>query len=92
MTDSGGIQEEAPTLNKPVLVARRVTERPEGIEAGCARLVGVETDSIVTGVEALLRNDGDAYQQMSAAKNPYGDGRASARIADAMENWFHDHG
>ena len=92
LTDSGGIQEEAPTLDKPVLVARRVTERPEGIEAGCARIVGVETNSIVAGVEALLRNDGDAYQQMSAAKNPYGDGRASARIADAMENWFHDHG
>lgn len=90
LTDSGGIQEEAPALGKPVLVTRRVTERPEGVDAGCARVVGVETSSIVESVEALLRDE-DAYQQMSAAKNPYGDGRASARIADAIESWLLDH-
>jgi len=84
LTDSGGIQEEAPSLGKPVLVMRKVTERQEGIDAGTARLVGTETDEIVHVTEILL-SDPDAYQAMSRAVNPYGDGRASERIADLLE-------
>ncbi len=87
LTDSGGVQEEAPSLNKPVLVTRRVTERPEGVEAGCARLVGVDTDAIVSATETLL-NDPAEYERMSAAINPYGDGTASEKTADALEKWL----
>ena len=83
MTDSGGLQEEAPSLGKPVLVLRRETERPEAIEAGTARLAGVEYDNIVRFGEALL-TDLAAYNAMANATNPYGDGRAATRITDAI--------
>jgi len=83
VTDSGGIQEEAPALGKPVLVTRDTTERPEAIAAGTARLVGTEMDTIVRTVIRLL-DDEDEYQRMAHAHNPYGDGRASARIARAL--------
>ena len=87
LTDSGGIQEEAPSLGKPVLVLRNVTERPEGVAAGTLRLVGTETASIVAAAENLL-NDPAAYARMAGARNPYGDGQASQRIVRAMaENW-----
>jgi UDP-N-acetylglucosamine 2-epimerase len=84
LTDSGGIQEEAPSLNKPVLVMREVTEREEGVKAGCARLVGMNVNSIVKNVMALLK-DKALYNKMSSVKNPYGDGRASKRIADILK-------
>lgn len=80
LTDSGGIQEEAPAFGKPVLVMRKETERPEGIKAGVAKLVGTNTETIVKNVEFLLR-DSRAYGKMSKAINPYGDGRAAGRIA-----------
>lgn len=83
LTDSGGIQEEVPSLNKPVLVMRNVTERPEGVEAGCAELVGVEEIEIVQAVNNLL-NDENLYSEMSSVPNPYGDGRASQRIVDVI--------
>lgn len=83
LTDSGGIQEEAPSLGKPVLVMREVTERPEGIDAGCAELVGTDEQRIVFAATRLLTEPA-AYQRMAHAKNPYGDGRASARIADIL--------
>jgi len=91
LTDSGGVQEEAPSLDKPVLVTRRVTERPEGVEAGCARLVGVDTDTIVSATEALLTDPAE-YERMSSAINPYGDGTASAKTADALEEWLASNG
>lgn len=81
LTDSGGIQEEAPALGKPVLVMRDVTERPEGVAAGTAKLVGTEKNVIVASVAELL-NKPDAYRQMACAVNPYGDGKAAARIAE----------
>jgi UDP-N-acetylglucosamine 2-epimerase len=84
LTDSGGIQEEAPSLNKPVLVMREVTERPEGIQAGVARLVGVNQASIAAGLIELLSNP-HSRQTMTTAQNPYGDGKASQRIADILE-------
>jgi len=80
LTDSGGIQEEAPTFGKPVLVLRRKTERPEGIEAGLARLVGTDEEEIFEQARRLL-SDGKARREMTGATNPYGDGRASERIA-----------
>lgn len=79
LTDSGGLQEEAPTLGKPVLVLRRTTERPEGIEAGTAKLVGVDPEIIVQETEKLLKDE-KAYEMMAKAINPYGDGKASERI------------
>ncbi|ORJ22716.1 UDP-N-acetylglucosamine 2-epimerase [Rouxiella silvae] len=79
LTDSGGIQEEAPSLGKPVLVMRETTERPEALEAGTVKLVGTNTATIVNEVSQLL-NDADAYQKMSRAHNPYGDGHACGRI------------
>lgn len=79
LTDSGGVQEEAPALGKPVLVMRETTERPEGITAGTAKLVGTNTDTIVAEVERLL-DDRDAYAKMAQAHNPFGDGQASERI------------
>ncbi len=85
LTDSGGVQEEAPSLGKPVLVMREVTERPEGIESGVVKLVGTDSMSIVTSVAELLDNDG-TYRRMSEAVNPYGDGRASERIADILSS------
>ena len=87
LTDSGGIQEEAPSLGKPVLVMRDTTERPEAVEAGTVELVGTDRDGIVEGVARLL-TDAEAYRRMSFAHNPYGDGRACARIADALLTRF----
>jgi UDP-N-acetylglucosamine 2-epimerase (non-hydrolysing) len=84
LTDSGGIQEEAPALGKPVLVLREETERPEGITAGTVRLVGTNTHTIVNAVSELLLDEG-AYRKMAEAVNPYGDGLASDRILQAME-------
>jgi UDP-N-acetylglucosamine 2-epimerase (non-hydrolysing) len=83
VTDSGGIQEEAPSLGKPVLVMREVTERPEGIDAGCARLVGNRRDSIVAGVETLL-TDAATYQRMSKTANPYGNGTSAQAIYEII--------
>jgi UDP-N-acetylglucosamine 2-epimerase (non-hydrolysing) len=83
ITDSGGVQEEAPSLGKPVLVMRDTTERPEAVAAGTVRLVGAKEEAIVAEANRLLR-DAAAYQVMSRAHNPYGDGRAAARIADAI--------
>ena len=85
LTDSGGVQEEAPSLGKPVLVMREVTERPEAIEAGTALLVGNTYEGIVTSVQSLL-DDSDRYGRMANAVNPYGDGLASQRIADHLES------
>ena len=85
LTDSGGIQEEAPSLGKPVLVMRETTERPEGIKAGTLRLVGTSEDTIYREFNRLL-NDPAVYNQMSEASNPYGDGHACERIADILEN------
>jgi UDP-N-acetylglucosamine 2-epimerase (non-hydrolysing) len=85
LTDSGGIQEEAPALGKPVLVMRENTERPEAVTAGTVRLVGTATENIVDACRELL-DDPVVYASMSAASNPYGDGRASARIVDALVN------
>ena len=83
LTDSGGIQEEAPSLGKPVLVMRDTTERPEGIEAGTLKLVGTDEEPIYRAFTELLDNPA-AYQAMSSASNPYGDGFASRRIADIL--------
>lgn len=83
LTDSGGVQEEAPALGKPVLVMRETTERPEGVVAGTAQLVGADTEKIVTAVEGLL-DDSEAYNAMSRAHNPFGDGRSAERIADLV--------
>jgi UDP-N-acetylglucosamine 2-epimerase (non-hydrolysing) len=87
ITDSGGIQEEAPSLGKPVLVMRNTTERPEGIEAGTARLVGTDTATIAGELLALL-TDRARYDAMATAINPYGDGHAAARIVDHLEHRF----
>jgi len=86
LTDSGGIQEEAPSLGKPVLVLRDVTERPEGIDAGTLKLVGTDEERVYAESVRLL-TDANAYAKMSGAKNPYGDGFASERIADAICAW-----
>jgi UDP-N-acetylglucosamine 2-epimerase (non-hydrolysing) len=83
LTDSGGIQEEAPSLGKPVLVLREVTERPEGVEAGTARVVGTDSARILAEARRLL-TDSAAYDAMARAVNPYGDGHASERIADLL--------
>lgn len=83
LTDSGGIQEEAPGLGKPVLVMRDTTERPEALEAGTVKLVGTNYDKIISEVSALL-NDQDYYEKMSKAVNPYGDGKACKRIVHAL--------
>lgn len=84
LTDSGGIQEEAPSLGKPVLVLRDTTERPEGIAAGTLKLVGTEEETIYETFKLLLEDE-EEYQKMSHASNPYGDGHASERIADVLE-------
>lgn len=83
LTDSGGVQEEAPSLGKPVLVMRDVTERPEAVAAGTVRLVGTSPDSIISGVTALFDDD-LLWRRASQAANPYGDGKASSRIVDAL--------
>ncbi len=87
LTDSGGVQEEAPSLKKPVLVMRDTTERPEGIEAGCLRLVGTDKRKIVKEVEKLL-DDENEYKKMSKCKNPYGDGKASERIVEFLKDVY----
>ena len=84
LTDSGGIQEEAPSLGKPVLVMRDTTERPEGIKAGTLRLVGTEENNLYKNIKDLLENR-ESYEKMSKASNPYGDGNACKRIADIIE-------
>jgi UDP-N-acetylglucosamine 2-epimerase (non-hydrolysing) len=86
LTDSGGIQEEAPSLGVPVLVLREVTERPEGIKAGTVRLVGTDSNKIIETAKALLDDPGE-YARMSEAINPYGDGHAAERIIDALVNF-----
>ena len=88
LTDSGGIQEEAPSLGKPVLVMRDTTERPEGIKAGTLKLVGTEEETIYREFSRLL-SDRDEYETMSRASNPYGDGHACERIADILEGNNH---
>ena len=84
LTDSGGIQEEAPSLGKPVLVMRDTTERPEGITAGTLKLVGTDEEVIYQNLKELLENE-TSYNKMAHASNPYGDGLASKRIADILE-------
>ena len=83
LTDSGGIQEEAPGLGKPVLVMRDTTERPEALEAGTVKLVGTDYNKIVNEVSILLDNPAE-YEQMSKAVNPYGDGMACERIVETL--------
>lgn len=83
LTDSGGVQEEAPSLGKPVLVMREVTERPEAVQAGTVKLVGTDRGKIVTSIQELLDSE-DAYQKMSRSHNPYGDGKAAPRIASFL--------
>jgi len=86
LTDSGGLQEEAPSLGKPVLVLREETERPEAVEAGTVRVIGTACEAIVNETRQLLE-DHEEYQRMSRAVNPYGDGRASQRIVEALLRW-----
>jgi UDP-N-acetylglucosamine 2-epimerase (non-hydrolysing) len=87
LTDSGGIQEEAPSLNKPVLLMRSTTERPEGVAMGIATLVGTEVDQIVNGARKLLLNDGRSSESGVMA-NPFGDGKASQRILEVISSKF----
>lgn len=87
MSDSGGVQEEAPSLGKPVLVLRDTTERPEGVAAGTLKLVGTHAEDVRQAMELLLQDEA-VYQRMSQASNPYGDGRASERIAQAISHYF----
>ncbi|TGD24520.1 UDP-N-acetylglucosamine 2-epimerase (non-hydrolyzing) [Companilactobacillus suantsaicola] len=87
MTDSGGVQEEAPSLGKPVLVLRDTTERPEGVEAGTLKLVGTDAEVVEKEMTRLITDKAE-YDRMANAKNPYGDGKASERILDAMSYYF----
>lgn len=87
LTDSGGIQEEAPSLGVPVLIARETTERPEGVSAGTLLLVGTEEEQVYTKITHLL-TDKKTYEAMAQAKNPYGDGQASSRIVDQLKSYF----
>src|ERR1700690_1808825 len=87
LTDSGGIQEEAPTFGKPVLVLRKLTERPEASQFGMAKIIGMSREGIVNETNNLL-NDADAYQDMSEGENPYGDGHSSERIVEAVARWY----
>jgi UDP-N-acetylglucosamine 2-epimerase (non-hydrolysing) len=86
LSDSGGLQEEAPALGKPVLILRQDTERPEAVEAGVARLVGTRPSAIVAAVAALL-DDPVTYAAMARTSSPFGDGRASHRVVDALDDW-----
>jgi UDP-N-acetylglucosamine 2-epimerase (non-hydrolysing) len=88
LTDSGGLQEEAPALGKPVLVMRDVTERTEGIESGTAKLVGTDKQKIIQAVAELL-SDKEAYQKMAKSVNPYGDGKTADRIFNVVSEYFH---
>jgi len=90
LTDSGGVQEEAPSLGKPVLVMRDTTERPEGVAAGTALLTGTNAQAIVKHATRLLQDDA-AYRAMATAKNPYGDGHAAERIAERIRLYFREH-
>ena len=85
ITDSGGVQEEAPSLGNPVLVMRDTTERPEALEAGTAKLVGTNSEMIIKETQKLL-NDASEYDRMSKAHNPYGDGKASLKIREFIIN------
>jgi UDP-N-acetylglucosamine 2-epimerase (non-hydrolysing) len=85
ITDSGGVQEEAPSLGKPVLVMRDTTERPEALQAGTVKLVGVDSDLIVKEAQELLNNS-EAYNKMSKAHNPYGDGKACQKIVEFFKD------
>ena len=87
MSDSGGVQEEAPSLGKPVLVLRDTTERPEGVKAGTLKLVGTNPERVKEEMTALL-TDPDLYQKMALARNPYGDGKASERIVQAIQHYY----
>lgn len=87
LTDSGGLQEEAPALNKPVLVLRDKTERPEGEKAGTLRVIGTNKEKVESELHALL-NDGETYKRMAEANNPYGDGYASRKIVQAIQEYF----
>jgi UDP-N-acetylglucosamine 2-epimerase (non-hydrolysing) len=86
MTDSGGIQEEAPTLGKPTLVLRETTERPEAIEAGTAKLVGIQEEQVYQAMKEL---ETEKYAQMSKASNPFGDGKASQRIVEFLKEKYY---
>jgi UDP-N-acetylglucosamine 2-epimerase (non-hydrolysing) len=90
LTDSGGVQEEAPSLGKPVLVLRKVTERPEAAEAGLAKVIGTETQTIIAETSALLC-DTELYRRMAQRENPYGDGKAARRIVEAILGYFAGH-
>ena len=87
LTDSGGVQEEAPSLNKPVLVMRDQTERPEGVEAGCLKMVGTNPRDIKKETYKLLLNE-DHHNSMARAKNPYGDGTASKKIVKYIKKFI----
>src|SRR5690606_32973692 len=87
LTDSGGVQEEAPSLGKPVIVLRDTTERPEGIEAGTLKLAGTDENTIFNLTDSLLTNE-EEYEQMARASNPYGDGHASERIVQALIDYL----
>jgi UDP-N-acetylglucosamine 2-epimerase (non-hydrolysing) len=87
LSDSGGVQEEAPSFDVPVVVLREVTERPEGLAAGTLVLAGVEEESIYTATACLL-TDAEAYARMAVVPNPFGDGKASERIINAIIGWF----
>ena len=89
LTDSGGIQEEAPSLGKPVLLMRDTTERPEAVDEGTVRLVGTDKNKIVSEVNRLLESQDD-YQAMARAHNPYGDGKAAGRIVSSIKERFID--
>jgi UDP-N-acetylglucosamine 2-epimerase (non-hydrolysing) len=89
LTDSGGIQEEAPSLGKPVMVMRDVTERPEAVEAGTVKLVGASKKNIIFNINLLL-NDETLYTEMSQAHNPYGDGKACDRIVEYIKGRLND--
>ena len=87
LTDSGGIQEEAPSFGKPVLVLRTETERPEAAEAGTVKVIGTDTERIIREAETLLCDEAE-FSRMASAKNPYGDGKASLYIIDAIKEYF----
>jgi UDP-N-acetylglucosamine 2-epimerase (non-hydrolysing) len=87
LTDSGGIQEEAPSLGKPVLVMREVTERPEAVEAGTAKLIGTQKENIVLETQELLDHP-EEYERMTNIKNPYGDGKSAERIIQLLSQIY----
>jgi len=84
VTDSGGLQEEAPTFGKPVLVLRDTTERPEAVQAGCARLVGHDVETILSAMSELKNVHSALFQSMSRVANPFGDGKSAERILDIL--------